>query len=128
LILRGGGGKPNFDAESVGGAVAALREAGLAEGLMVDSSHANSNKNPKNQPLVAANLAEQMEAGNRGIMGIMLESFLLGGSQSVRPRSELTPGQSITDACLGFEDTRRAIQGLAARLDKKLTNKQGSNF
>src|SRR5689334_13832914 len=71
LILRGGGGKPNYDAESVGKAVTALREAGVGEGLMVDCSHANSNKDPKNQPLVADALAQQVEAGGRGIMGIM---------------------------------------------------------
>jgi 3-deoxy-7-phosphoheptulonate synthase len=114
LILRGGGGKPNYDAASIGQALVALREAGIGEGLMVDCSHANSNKDPKNQPRVAHSLAEQIEAGNRGIMGVMLESFLVGGSQSVRPRAELTPGQSITDACLGWEETLPVLDRLAA--------------
>jgi 3-deoxy-7-phosphoheptulonate synthase len=114
LILRGGGGTPNYDAASVGQALAALREAGIGEGLMVDCSHANSNKDPKNQPKVAANLAEQIEAGNRGIMGIMLESFLVGGNQSVRSRAELTPGQSITDACLAWDETVPVLERLAA--------------
>jgi 3-deoxy-7-phosphoheptulonate synthase len=113
LILRGGGGKPNYDAESVGKAVAALHEAGVTEGLMVDCSHANSNKDPKNQPLVAENLAQQVEAGSRGIMGVMLESFLVGGNQSVRPRAELTHGQSITDACLAWDETLPVLERLA---------------
>jgi 3-deoxy-7-phosphoheptulonate synthase len=113
LILRGGGGKPNYDAASVGQALEALRAAGVPEGLMVDCSHANSNKDHQNQPKVAANLAEQIEAGNRGITGIMLESFLLAGNQSVRPRAELTPGQSITDACLAWDDTVPVLERLA---------------
>jgi 3-deoxy-7-phosphoheptulonate synthase len=113
LILRGGGGKPNYDAASVGQALAALREAGVHEGLMVDCSHANSSKDHNNQPKVAANLAEQIEAGNRGIMGIMLESFLVAGNQGVRPRAELTPGQSITDACLSWDDTLPVLERLA---------------
>jgi 3-deoxy-7-phosphoheptulonate synthase len=113
LILRGGGGKSNFDAVSVGAALTALREAGLNDGLMVDCSHANSNKDPKNQPKVAANIAEQIEAGNRGIMGIMLESFLVGGNQSVGPRAGLTPGQSITDACLSWDETVPVLERLA---------------
>jgi 3-deoxy-7-phosphoheptulonate synthase len=113
LILRGGGGKPNYDAQSVGQALASLREAGIGEGLMVDCSHANSNKDPKNQPKVAANLADQIEAGERGIMGIMLESFLVGGNQNVRPRAQLTPGQSITDACLAWDETVPVLERLA---------------
>jgi 3-deoxy-7-phosphoheptulonate synthase len=113
LILRGGGGKPNYDAASVGQALAALREAGVHEGLMVDCSHANSSKDHNNQPKVAANLAEQIEAGNRGIMGIMLESFLVAGNQGVRPRAELTPGQSITDACLSWDETLPVLERLA---------------
>jgi 3-deoxy-7-phosphoheptulonate synthase len=113
LILRGGGGKANYDAQSVGQALASLREAGIGEGLMVDCSHANSNKDPKNQPKVAANLADQIEAGERGIMGVMLESFLVGGNQSVRPRAQLTPGQSITDACLAWDETVPVLERLA---------------
>src|SRR5688572_20640072 len=97
LILRGGGGKPNYDAGSVGAAAAALREAGLPEGLMVDCSHANSGKDHRRQPLVAADLAAQIESGSRHLMGVMLESFLIAGSQNVGPRSTLTAGQSVTD-------------------------------
>ena len=113
LILRGGGGKPNYDATSVSQALGALRDAGIGEGLMIDCSHDNSNKDPSNQPKVAAHLAEQIEAGARGITGVMLESFLVGGNQSVRPRAELTPGQSITDACLAWDETVPVLERLA---------------
>ncbi|MEY4549822.1 MAG: hypothetical protein RL685_6017 [Pseudomonadota bacterium] len=113
LILRGGGGKPNYDAASVGLAAAALKEADLGEGLMVDCSHGNSGKDPRRQPLVAADLAEQIAGGSRRVMGVMLESFLLGGSQPLRGRAELTPGQSITDGCLGWDETVPVLETLA---------------
>ncbi len=119
LILRGGNGKPNYDAASIGEAVAALREAGVSDGLMVDCSHANSNKDPKNQPLVAADLARQIEGGNRAIIGIMLESFLVGGNQSLRPPAPLTHGQSITDACLAWEDTLPVLETLARAAQRR---------
>jgi len=113
LILRGGGGKPNYDAASVASAASALRDAGLPEGLMVDCSHANSGKDHRRQPLVAADLAAQIEAGSRQVMGVMVESFLVSGNQSVRPRAELTVGQSVTDACLGWDETLPVLEALA---------------
>ena len=113
LILRGGGGKPNYDAKSVEAAGSALKEAGLGQGLMVDCSHGNSGKDPRRQPLVAADLAGQIAAGSRGVMGVMLESFLIAGSQPLRPRAELTPGQSVTDGCLGWEETLPVLDLLA---------------
>jgi 3-deoxy-7-phosphoheptulonate synthase len=119
LILRGGGGKPNYDAESVASAASALSAAGLPEGLMVDCSHANSGKDHRRQPIVAADLAAQLEAGSRRVMGIMLESFLVAGNQSVRPRSELTVGQSITDACLGWDDTVPVLETVARAAQRR---------
>jgi 3-deoxy-7-phosphoheptulonate synthase len=119
LILRGGGGKPNYDATSVASAASALREAGLPEGLMVDCSHANSGKDHRRQPLVAADLAAQLESGSRQVMGIMLESFLVAGNQNVRPRAELTVGQSITDACLGWDDTIPVLENLARAAQRR---------
>jgi 3-deoxy-7-phosphoheptulonate synthase len=113
LILRGGGGKPNYDAANVGQASAALRAAGVNEGLMVDCSHANSGKDPRKQPLVAQDLARQIEGGERAIMGVMIESFLVGGNQSVGPRAALTVGQSVTDACLGWDETLPVLETLA---------------
>ncbi len=119
LILRGGGGRPNHDSESVAHAVAKLTAAGLPAGLMVDCSHANSGKVPERQPEVAGELAERIEAGDRALMGVMLESFLLGGSQTVDPRRPLVFGQSITDACLGWEQTVPVLERLALAARKR---------
>jgi 3-deoxy-7-phosphoheptulonate synthase len=113
LILRGGGGKPNYDQQSVEQASEALRKAGVGDGLMVDCSHDNSGKDPARQPLVVADLAAQIERGNRSIMGVMLESFIVAGKQNVAPRAQLTFGQSITDACLGWDDTVPVLEALA---------------
>ncbi len=113
LILRGGGGKPNYDADSVGKAVAALHAAGVNEGIMVDCSHANSGKDPARQPAVADALGRQIEAGNSHIMGVMLESFLLQGNQSAGPRNALEHGKSITDACMSWENTVPVLERLA---------------
>ena len=113
LILRGGGGRSNFDAESVAAAVRALSAASVNEGLMVDCSHANSGKDPAKQPLTAEQLALQIEAGNRHIIGIMLESFLLAGSQPVGPKETLVYGQSITDGCMSWDSTVGVLDRLA---------------
>jgi 3-deoxy-7-phosphoheptulonate synthase len=121
LILRGGGGKPNYDAASVEAASAALKQAGLSEGLMVDCSHGNSGKDPRRQPLVATDLAGQMLGGSRRIMGVMLESFLVAGNQPLRPRAELTPGQSVTDACLSWDETLPVLDLLAQAARRRRT-------
>lgn len=114
LVLRGGGGRPNYDAESVAGALDLLRAAGLPERLVIDASHANSGKDHRNQPLVAADVAAQLAAGQRGITGVMLESFLLPGRQDLDPTRELVYGRSVTDACLGWDDTAEVLAELAA--------------
>ena len=113
LILRGGGNQPNYDAASIQSAAAALQQAGLGQGVMVDCSHGNSGKDPRRQPAVATDLAEQIAAGSRSVMGVMIESFLVGGNQPLRPRAELTHGQSITDGCLGWGDTLPVLEALA---------------
>ncbi|MGK5677447.1 3-deoxy-7-phosphoheptulonate synthase, partial [Micromonospora sp. URMC 106] len=105
--------RPNYDAESVAGALELLRAAGLPERLVVDASHANSGKNHRNQPKVAADVAAQLAAGQRGIVGIMLESFLLAGRQDLDPTRELTYGRSVTDACIGWETTEEVLAHLA---------------
>ncbi|TCB95794.1 3-deoxy-7-phosphoheptulonate synthase [Micromonospora zingiberis] len=114
LVLRGGGGRPNYDAASVAAALELLRAAGLPERLVVDASHANSGKDHRNQPTVAADVAGQIAAGQRGIVGIMLESFLVAGRQDLDPTRELTYGQSITDACIGWDTTDEVLTQLAA--------------
>ncbi|MBQ0901887.1 3-deoxy-7-phosphoheptulonate synthase [Micromonospora sp. U21] len=113
LVLRGGGGRPNYDAESVAGALDLLRAAGLPERLVIDASHANSGKDHRNQPLVAADVAAQLAGGQRGITGVMLESFLLSGRQDLDPTRELVYGRSVTDACLGWDDTAEVLDHLA---------------
>ncbi|MFI7573737.1 3-deoxy-7-phosphoheptulonate synthase [Micromonospora sp. NPDC049497] len=113
LVLRGGNDGPNYDAESVAGALDLLRAAGLPERLVVDASHANSGKDHRNQPAVAADVAAQLAAGQRGIVGIMLESFLLPGRQDLDPTRELTYGQSVTDACIGWDTTAEVLNHLA---------------
>src|SRR3954468_5775126 len=121
LILRGGGGKPNYDAASVEAAAAALKEAGLGEGLMVDCSHGNSGKDPRRQPLVAEDLANQLRAGSQRVMGVMLESFLVAGSQPVRRRAELIHGQSVTDGCLAWDETLPVLELLAQAAHRRRT-------
>ncbi|MGN9812702.1 3-deoxy-7-phosphoheptulonate synthase [Micromonospora sp. BQ11] len=113
LVLRGGNDGPNYDEASVAGALDLLRAAGLPERLVVDASHANSGKDHRNQPTVAADVAAQLAAGQRGIVGIMLESFLLAGRQDLDPTRELTYGQSVTDACIGWDTTADVLDHLA---------------
>lgn len=113
LVLRGGSA-PNYDAASVADAQALLEQAGLAPVVMVDCSHANSGRDPGNQPEVAGNVMAQRRAGNGGLRGIMLESHLSGGRQGMSGR--LAYGVSITDACLGFEETARLLGELAEGL------------
>ena len=102
LVLRGGGGGPNYDAAAVAGALALLRAAGLPERLVIDASHGNSGKDHRRQPLVAADMAAQLAAGQRGIVGVMLESFLVPGRQDLDPtRRWRTASRSPTPAWAG---------------------------
>jgi 3-deoxy-7-phosphoheptulonate synthase len=113
IILRGGKQAPNYSAEAVAGGVAMLRAARLPERAMIDFSHDNSGKDPERQRDVAADVGRQLAAGDRAIVGVMLESFLVGGQQELRGQ-QLVYGQSITDGCLGWEDTVELLDGLAA--------------
>lgn len=112
VILRGGRGGPNYDAASVSAAVGTLRSAGLAERVVVDASHANSGKDHRRQRVVVDEIAAQIADGQAGIVGVMLESFLEPGRQDLADRP-LTYGQSITDACMGWEATDGALRTLA---------------
>ena len=114
LILRGGSRGPNYDAASVGAAADKLRAAELPHRIMVDCSHGNSDKDHKRQPAVARDVAQQVAAGTRNIFGVMLESHLVEGNQKQQAGSELIYGQSITDACIGWEDTVAVLEELAA--------------
>ncbi|MBB1268608.1 3-deoxy-7-phosphoheptulonate synthase AroG [Shewanella sp. SR44-3] len=113
IILRGGR-EPNYAAEPVAGIREQLKQAGQADNIMIDFSHANSGKDYRQQMQVAEVVAAQMAQGNTGIMGVMVESHLVAGRQDLVLGTELTYGQSITDACIGWPDT----QALLARLNQ----------
>jgi 3-deoxy-7-phosphoheptulonate synthase len=116
VILRGGKA-PNYDAASVQAACDDLTKAGLPATLMVDCSHANSSKQHHKQLDVARDIAAQMASGSRQVFGVMVESHLKEGAQKFSPGkdsvSALAYGQSITDACLGWEDSQRTLQLLS---------------
>jgi 3-deoxy-7-phosphoheptulonate synthase len=114
VILRGGRSGPNFSPESVNEAAQALSKASLRPALMVDCSHANSQKDHRNQVKVAESLAAQVSSGSLAVFGVMIESNLVEGRQDVAPGVPLRHGQSITDACLGFEQTRPVLELLAS--------------
>jgi 3-deoxy-7-phosphoheptulonate synthase len=115
LILRGGL-TPNFDAQSVTAACAELASAGLPERVMIDCSHANTARQHRLQRTVAADIGEQIAAGNRRIIGAMVESHLVEGRQDLRPGKRLVYGQSITDACLGWDDSVALLESLAEKV------------
>jgi hypothetical protein len=113
IILRGGK-EPNYDAASVCAACDELARHGLDGRLMIDASHGNSLKQHERQFEVADAAARQLEAGERRIVGVMVESNLVGGRQDLAPGRQLAHGQSITDACLGWEESVRLLDRLAA--------------
>lgn len=121
VILRGGTKGTNYDEKSIKEAKEALQKAGVRERMMVDCSHGNSQKNHKNQPKVAAVLAEQLSKGETGIMGVMIESNINEGSQKVpkEGKSGLQYGVSITDACIGWQDTESVLALLADGVKKR---------
>jgi 3-deoxy-7-phosphoheptulonate synthase len=116
IILRGAKGAPNYGADQVGAALELLRDSALPVRVMVDVSHDNSAKDPSRQPAVAAELGTRIAAGDRALVGVMIESFLVAGRQDPpsEPGRALTYGQSITDGCIGWETTVEVLDGLAA--------------
>jgi len=111
VVLRGSHAGTNYDGASIRDAEAKLAQAGLPVGLMVDCSHANSGKQPARQEIAWGSVVGQRAGGTRSIVGVMLESYLREGSQPFpRPVAELTPGVSITDACLSWETTERLLR------------------
>jgi 3-deoxy-7-phosphoheptulonate synthase len=116
VILRGGRTGPNYSSAHIAEVVATLERLRLAPRLMVDCSHANSGKDPLQQIVVARDVAKQIEDGSPSILGVMIESFLVDGAQKHvegAPRERLVRGQSITDACLGWERTVPVLERLA---------------
>ncbi|RYG14211.1 MAG: 3-deoxy-7-phosphoheptulonate synthase [Burkholderiales bacterium] len=118
VILRGGK-TPNFDSHSVDAASQVLAKAGLSPRLMIDASHANSGKNPDNQPGVIEDIAVQMEAGDTRIIGVMVESNLVAGQQNLVAGQPLVYGQSITDGCIGWEQTVTSLTRLATAVRRR---------
>ena len=114
VILRGGATGPNYNHESVARTLDALRAAGLPARLMIDASHGNSNKDYRRQPKVAQEVAAQLADGERGIIGMMLESFIVEGRWDPASGTPAVYGQSITDACMGWEMTLPVLEGLAS--------------
>lgn len=113
VVLRGGNGKPNYDATAIAQAENELAKGKVSGKIMVDSSHANSNKDPYLQPMVIQNIADQIKNGNRSIIGLMVESHLKGGRQDLTDDlSKLEYGKSITDGCLDWDATVKAMHEL----------------
>jgi 3-deoxy-7-phosphoheptulonate synthase len=119
IILRGGQSGPNYDTLSVQKTLVALRDAGLPPRLMIDTSHGNSEKDHRRQPLVARDVAAQVAQGEPGIIGLMMESFLVDGRQNLVDRARLVYGQSITDACMGWETTAPLLRELAGAVRQR---------
>lgn len=124
VVLRGGNGKPNYDASSVAEAEAALAKAKVSNKIMIDTSHANSNKDPYLQPLVLKNITEQILDGNKSIVGIMVESHLKGGRQDIPENlCDLVYGQSVTDGCIDWDTTEKALLEMHEALKDVLPNR-----
>ena len=124
VVLRGSSSGPNYDAESVANAMKLIREempveSAAAHGLIVDCSHGNSGKDEHRQVEVVRNIASRIAEGEEGITGIMMESFIEGGSQKPAPLAELTYGQSITDKCLSWQITEPLLRELAQAVGKR---------
>ncbi|ONM50380.1 3-deoxy-7-phosphoheptulonate synthase [Nocardia donostiensis] len=124
IILRGGSTGPNYDAASVAEAVMRLEKASLPQRLVVDASHGNSNKDHNKQVDVVTDIAERLAAGEQGIVGVMLESFLVAGRQDLTlgHSGDLTYGQSITDACIDWATTERQLDRLADAVRQRREN------
>jgi 3-deoxy-7-phosphoheptulonate synthase len=114
VILRGGTSGPNYDAASIARAAEQLAKAGLRASLMVDFSHGNSQKDYRRQPEVARDIARQIACGSQSIFGVMIESNLVEGRQDLVSPSSLVHGQSITDACIGWDATAPLLRELAS--------------
>jgi 3-deoxy-7-phosphoheptulonate synthase len=128
VILRGGKDGPNYQPRHVGAALDTVAQAGMPRILMIDASHDNSGKDHSRQAVVAREIAEQLGTGQRGIAGVMIESFLVAGRQDLAGPGPLTYGQSVTDACMGWDTTADVLAqfATAVRHRRALTGVSGS--
>ncbi|MEX0941946.1 MAG: 3-deoxy-7-phosphoheptulonate synthase [Pseudomonadales bacterium] len=125
IVLRGGGGQTNYDSVNVALCEKELLKHGVAANIMVDCSHANSSKNHELQPLVMDNVAHQIIDGNQSIIGLMVESNIEAGNQSIpHDRSQLKYGVSITDACVDWKTTEKMIRDLHALVKDVLPTRE----
>ena len=118
VILRGGS-KPNYSKEDIDKTATILKDNGLVESIMVDMSHGNSSKQHKNQLIVCQDIANQIALGEARITGVMIESNIEEGNQSMKDINNLVYGKSITDACLNFEDTKSCLEKLATSIQER---------
>lgn len=117
VVLRGGSAGPNYDTVHVALCEQALEKGGVSQNIMIDCSHANSSKDPDVQPLVLKDITHQILEGNKSIIGVMLESNIFGGNQSIpKDLSELKYGVSVTDACMAWDTTEQALLEMADKL------------
>ncbi|MFO1525507.1 MAG: 3-deoxy-7-phosphoheptulonate synthase [Turneriella sp.] len=126
LILRGSTKGPNYDAASIATTAAELRSASLRDGIVVDCSHGNSQKDHNRQPVVARDIAQQIADGEKAIVGLMLESHLKEGNQKEAPLAKLEYGKSITDACISIDATAPVLADLAAAVKNRRVKLRGS--
>jgi 3-deoxy-7-phosphoheptulonate synthase len=121
VVLRGSSARPNYDEAGVADALERLRRSGLTPGVVVDASHGNSRKDHRRQSLVAGDIATRIAAGERGIVGLMLESFLVADRQELvpPPGRALVYGQSVTDACIGWDTTADVLDELAHAIGRR---------
>jgi len=125
VVLRGGNAGPNYDSVHVAQAEDELRKGGVNTNIMIDCSHANSNKDPSIQSLVLKDVTHQILEGNQSIIGVMLESNINFGNQKIpKDLSELQYGVSVTDACIDWSETERSIREMANKLKDVLPNRQ----
>jgi len=118
IILRGGK-EPNYSAHHVSAVKSGLEKAGLPQQVMIDFSHANSSKQYQKQMLVADDVSQQIIAGEQGIVGVMIESHLVEGNQNLESGESLVYGKSVTDACIGWDDTDKVLRQLAAAVKQR---------
>jgi len=119
--LRGGSGGPNYDSVHIRLCEEALEKAGIPGNIMVDCSHANSNKQPELQPLVVENVANQILEGNKSIVGLMIESHINAGNQSIPANlEELRYGVSVTDGCIDWEATEACLRTMRDKIKSEL--------